>query len=396
MDLLDARGYELKLTHEGQGEVKILYLGPDIPDHPEESYEEDQYVKSHIHDVTFEGDYKVNLKDSGIRKTGLRIRAEIPKDTQLKLNICNDLKYDISSADGHIDELYDVADILLEEKAYLKKIQGILYSTIKEIDRICQKNGINYYLVFGGLLGSLRYNEMIPWDDDADVAMTREDYERFREAAAREMSDDWMVVDCSQIGQDVFLDFMCRVVYKKERIPCNIFRKAGDRCRKEVSEGISVDIFILDNASDKMWQHKLQMFMVRTVYGLSMGHRAYIDKDEYKIRDRKTRIAVKILPRLGKLFRTKSLFKMHDRICTKYNKKDTKAYFMSNGFLPFIHTRYEKEWFAPGKRVTFGPLEVTAPVMTEAYLKRAYYDYFHFVPMEKRKSLHSADADGVF
>ena len=396
MDLLDARGYELTLSLEGPGEGTILYLGPEIPDHPEEEYDEDRYVKSHIQDQAFKGAFKTALKDSGIRKTGLRLRARIPEGSVLKLNICDDMFFDISSPDGHVDEIYNVADILTKEKEYLSRIRGILYSTLAEVDRICTRNGIPYYLVFGGLLGALRYDEMIPWDDDADIAMTRADYMRFREAAAREMSPDWTVVDFSEIGEDVFLDFMCRVVYKKERIPCNIFRKAGAKCRKDVSEGISMDIFILDNASDKKWQHKMQMFMVRTVYGMAMGHRAYIDPGEYKIRDKKTQIAVKVLPKIGKLCKTETLFKMHDRICTRYNKKDTRDYFMSNGFLPFIHTRYEKKWFAPGKRVTFGPLNVMAPVETEAYLKRAYYDYYHFVPMEKRKSQHSAEADGVF
>ena len=394
MDLLDARGYETELILPCGGTIE--YMGPEVPEHEDILYDEDQYVKARIESETVpEGTFRADLKDPGIRKTGLRVRLSLQKDETVTLKVC-DKTFELKCQKGTVDELLDVTDVCLEEKAYLAKIKGILYSTLAEIDRICRKNEIPYYLVFGGLLGALRYDEIIPWDDDADIAMTRENYERFRQAAAREMGQDWTVVDCSEIGEDVFLDFMCRVIYKKERVPCNIFRKAGDKCRKDVSEGISVDIFILDNASDSKRKHKWQMFLVRTVYGLSMGHRAYIDKDEYKIRDFKTRVAVSVLPAIGKLFPTKTLFRLHDKVSTMYNGKDTEDWFMSNGFLPFIHTRYEKQWFCEGKRISFGPIEVSAPVEPEKYLKRAYYDYYHFVPMEKRRSQHSADADGVF
>ena len=396
MDLLDARGYEIHIETAGQKEVFIDYLGPVTADHPQQEYDEDKYVKSHIKEGSFVGTYDTALKDSGIRKTGLQLKLRGEDGTSVKVTVAKDKVFEISFKDGIIDEVLDVTDVCLAEKEYLFKIKSILYSTLKETDRICTKYDIPYYLVFGGLLGALRYDEMIPWDDDADIAMTRADYMRFRKACETELGSDWALVDCSEIGENVFLDFMCRIVYTKEKVPCNIFRKAGDKCRKDVAEGISTDIFILDNASDIKWRHNMQMFMVRTVYGLAMGHRAYIDKDEYRIRDRKTRIAVKVLPAIGKIFPAKTLFALHDKVCTKYNKKDTRDYFMSNGFLPFIHTRYEKDWFAKGKKVTFGPLTVNAPCQPEAYLKRAYYDYYHFMPMEKRRSMHSADSDGVF
>ena len=69
---------------------------------------------------------------------------------------------------------------------------------------------------------------------------------------------------------------------------------------------------------------------------------------------------------------------------------------MSNGFLPFIHTRYSKAWFGADRRVKLGDMEVSAPAEMEAYLKRAYYDYYHYPPVNKRVPGHSPDADGVF
>lgn len=74
------------------------------------------------------------------------------------------------------------------EEAVLKKVQPVLLEMLKEIDRVCRENGISYFLYRGTFLGAVRHQGFIPWDDDLDVAMLREDYEKFCRVAPQKLN----------------------------------------------------------------------------------------------------------------------------------------------------------------------------------------------------------------
>ena len=75
--------------------------------------------------------------------------------------------------------------IQLDEKM-LRKLQMIQLEMLIEVDRICRKCKIKYNIIAGTLLGAIRHGGYIPWDDDADVALLRPEYERFRIACRTE------------------------------------------------------------------------------------------------------------------------------------------------------------------------------------------------------------------
>ena len=69
----------------------------------------------------------------------------------------------------------------------LRQIQMVQLEMLEEVDRICKKCNIHYNIIAGTLLGAVRHGGYIPWDDDADVAMLREEYEKFRKACKTEL-----------------------------------------------------------------------------------------------------------------------------------------------------------------------------------------------------------------
>lgn len=69
----------------------------------------------------------------------------------------------------------------------LRKAQLKMVEILEAIDNVCKKNDIEYFLCYGTLLGAVRHNGFIPWDDDCDIVMMKEHYERFIQCAERDL-----------------------------------------------------------------------------------------------------------------------------------------------------------------------------------------------------------------
>ena len=75
----------------------------------------------------------------------------------------------------------------------LRRLQLIELDILKEVDRICKKHHITYYMAEGSLLGTIRHHGFIPWDDDLDIMMLRKDYDKFLELAPHEIGKEYEI-----------------------------------------------------------------------------------------------------------------------------------------------------------------------------------------------------------
>jgi len=125
----------------------------------------------------------------------------------------------------------------------LRRLQFVLLEMLIELDRICKKHNIRYCIIAGTLLGAVRHKGFIPWDDDLDVAMTRDEYERFREACKTELTTDKFFF------QDNTTDPYYPWGYGRLRRLGSEFVRVGQEHLK-MRTGIFIDVFPIDNAPD--------------------------------------------------------------------------------------------------------------------------------------------------
>lgn len=132
-----------------------------------------------------------------------------------------------------------------------KKLQLVQVEIMDEIHRICIENGITYYMIGGTALGAVRHRGFIPWDLDMDIAMTRENYDRFKEICATELNPRFLYRDYTNTSK--FAHPHALLCIKNTFLEIKFDKYNPDT----ENLGIYLDIFPLDNApADEKLQQK--------------------------------------------------------------------------------------------------------------------------------------------
>lgn len=145
----------------------------------------------------------------------------------------------------------------------IKAVQCKILEIMKHVDRLCRENGIVYYIMGGTALGAVRHGGFIPWDDDLDIFMTPDQYERFKR-----------VFEAEQSGQFVLQEWRTTpdyLEYAKVRMNGTAFIEEPYRNRRELHQGIYVDVMILHKVPENALTQRLVYLESKfvTLYGLS-------------------------------------------------------------------------------------------------------------------------------
>lgn len=140
------------------------------------------------------------------------------------------------------------------EGTTLRKVQLRLVDMLVEIDKICRKHNIQYWLDCGTLLGAVRHGGFIPWDDDLDISMPTSDYKRFLEIAPKELPD-------SLFFQSKQTEPYWPRDYVRVRDNNSLFITKNDDFSKNYHKGLFVDVFEI--VPYPSVNHKLQKFFFR-------------------------------------------------------------------------------------------------------------------------------------
>lgn len=268
------------------------------------------------------------------------------------------------------------------EDELLSKVQNALYEILLEFDRVCQRLQLPYFLSNGTLLGAIRHNGFIPWDDDIDVGMLRADYEKFLQQAPKLLADAYFL-------QDWKSDPSYGNNFAKLRKNGTVYIERGAR-RVDTHCGIFIDIFPYDAAPDSEALRKKQGrsydFLRRCVLA-KCGYRPW-DMHAGAVKAFAKQIGYLPVLCYAALHSKQAMVEAYEKACTAYNAENTQAIFENAGAYNYGKMMFSTTFFQGNRTHIFRDREFPVPVDSEGYLTKAYGDYRKLPPPEKRENHH--------
>lgn len=261
----------------------------------------------------------------------------------------------------------------------LLKVHEAELEMLKELDAFCRDNGIEYVLDSGTLLGAIREHGFIPWDDDVDIVMTGENFERFQKCLAEKAPAGSGAAENAPAGMQLigpheyaaenkFYDFAYKLTNTQTgRRDDNTDGKIYD----EKLNHLWIDVFAYENIPDGKVAAAFTVLRHRLLYLLALGHR--------DVSHIKTSALMKVLTapfRLaGSLISMEKLCAHKDRLSKKDRGLQTKKYFVPSYQPDWLQVWYDKDWYKEIIRVPFEDTLLPVPAGYDAMLTAMYGDY---------------------
>lgn len=248
----------------------------------------------------------------------------------------------------------------------IKELQKIELEILLEIDRICKKHNIKYFLVDGTLLGAIRHKGFIPWDDDIDISMPIKDYYKFCKIAKKEMSNNYFL-------QNFKTDITGMWFAKVRKNNTTAIEKG--HTSKLFHQGIWVDIFpLIGVKNNKVW---LKKYNKKVLFAKKI-----LNKKIGLLEDTENKLFYKLCNFLIPL----NLCRMLSNIIYKLSFKDIKNY--DYGYCLWasstITAKFKSDLFDECCEVEFEGHLLPVPKKWHEYLTTEYGDYMTPPPPEKR------------
>ncbi len=256
----------------------------------------------------------------------------------------------------------------------LDKLHSIQVEILDEIARICDSNNLDYFLIGGTLLGAIRHKGFIPWDDDLDIAMPRDAYDKFISLCYSQLSDEY-ILDSFENNSGYWLPFI------KIRKKNTIYEEKAISAKRNIPKGVWVDIFPLDNVKySKSMIQMLQAKLVKYIMGYIGRKQGYIQAS--------SSVKKNILFNFFRFINIPIAFKIQHKIMTIWNDQETRYFVNLGSQYNYVKQTIPKDKYYPPVKVEFEGKLYNAPNDWDYILTRIYGDYMQLPPVEKRTSGH--------
>lgn len=260
------------------------------------------------------------------------------------------------------------------DREFLNELQGITLGVLKEVDRICRQYDITYYLGEGTLLGAIRHNGFIPWDDDIDILMTRPDYERFLQVAPSAINAGYRV-EHQSLMPNYWSAFMKVRTLEDTGFTQSTITHLTDRC------GPYIDIFPLDSVPARESAAQARQESLFNRYRPALSFKTGINRPR------------SFRARLKKVY---SRFVSADHLFAKIDEVSRMLEAPGNAYLvnlaslyPVQNETFPRDWFGEPRYIRFEDAEFPVPARAEDVLTTVYGQNYLTPPnIENRRTTH--------
>lgn len=266
-----------------------------------------------------------------------------------------------------------------------EKLQSVLFSILVDFNDLCKKVGVTYCLVGGSALGSVRHKDFIPWDDDIDLGMSRDEWEIFKKACPPGFSNKYEIESTNYYKRDT--KFLQQRIYLKDSeyiLP--------EEINFPYSKGIFIDILVIDKVSDNIIVRKMDGIIADCMRIIATSILDY----KYPNALMNELMAATIFSRtyffarrtLGFFFCWCSHRKwcdMYDKFVSRHENSHTRLRTVGTGQKRYFGEILDSEIWFPYSEGVFRGMRVNLPHDVHRYLTEIYgSDYMQLPPVEKR------------
>lgn len=248
-------------------------------------------------------------------------------------------------------------------KLTIQELQHLETEMLEEVDKICRRNNLTYYLAYGTALGAVRHGGPIPWDPDADIIIPYDELNQFIEIVRKELPTKF------------YLDF-----YDTNPNYVALFPRIG--LNGYSTKRLHLDVFAYCGMPDNKSKHK-------NYYSKILLYRKmHVYKQRKLSRLKNLRLLGKIkfmaIKALVSVLSIEWIRKKHHHLCSKHP-------ILSSEFVTNISGGYgykeitPKSWYGRGKNIKYMNNEFVIPEIYESYLENFYKDYMTYPPKNERK-----------
>lgn len=249
---------------------------------------------------------------------------------------------------------------------------------VREFLKICEKHNLKYFMAGGTFLGAVRHKGFIPWDDDIDIGMYRQDYDKFLEIAEQELSYPYKIQTYKNCKSHHY--YFSHIVDTRYKV-----RRMGSLDKRE--EYVWIDIFPYDGLPKGKF--KSSIIYLRLLFYRFCYHMAYFEKINIARKDRAMwqKVMLRILEVIYKVCKFDK-DKWRNKIDVLLKKQNIEA---CDKIMSFMGVKLQKEIFPKRiydelKDYQFEDIHMKGPVDYDRVLGQMYGEYMSLPPVDKRVS----------